>query len=243
MNHPFGYDPFSDFPFPSSDPFAQMREMMMQPMMPPMGHHPQRQLSLTHPHSMLNSRSLMEPSMMMSPFGMFGGFHNMHQEMNNMMRNAQSAARGNPMPSAGSSYQSFTSISYGSGGGAQPHVYQSSSSTKLGPNGVRETRQTEKDSRSGVQKIQIGHHIGERGHIIGKSKNVRTGDQEETQEYVNIDEEQAPEFNQEWMQKAGSSGSASRSRRPAAIMPSHPYDKPHHHRHHHRLHPTDKDDQ
>ena len=36
---------------------------------------------------------------------------------------------------AGSSYQSFTSISYGQGNG-QPVVYQSSSSTKVGPNGV-----------------------------------------------------------------------------------------------------------
>ena len=37
--------------------------------------------------------------------------------------------------SAGTSFQSFSSVSYGSGGN-QPHVYETSSSTQIGPNGV-----------------------------------------------------------------------------------------------------------
>jgi len=102
--------------------------------------------------------------------------------------------------SAGTSFQSFSSVSYGSGGN-QPHVYETSSSTQIGPNGVKETRKTEKDSRSGVQKIQVGHHIGERAHIVEKSNNLRTGDQEESQEYLNIDEDEAPAFNNEFMHR------------------------------------------
>lgn len=30
--------------------------------------------------------------------------------------------------------------------------------------------------------------VDDRGHVIEKSKNQRTGDQEETQEYINIEE-------------------------------------------------------
>lgn len=200
--NPFGFDPFQNDLLSQmhwqSFPNALQGQVQHHQHQPHPQHphppHPHLQLSLS-PHSM--HRTLMEP-MMMSPFSMFGDFRNMHQDMNNMMRNAQTAMNGGM--SAGSSYQSFTSISYGSG--AQPQVYQSSTSTKIGPNGVRETRQAEKNSVSGVQKIQIGHHLGDRGHIIEKSKNIHTGEQEESQEYVNIDEEQASDFNEEWMEKA-----------------------------------------
>lgn len=169
-----------------------------------------QQMNMMSPHPLFPNQSLAAPQMMMSPFSMLGQFGGLHQEMNNMMRGIHHQSvhhhqyhqqQNNPM-AAGSSYQSYTSISYGSGDG-QPVVYQSSSSTKVGPNGVRETKKTEKDSRTGVQTIEVGHHIGDRGHIIGKSKNVQTGDQEETQEYVNMAEDEAGSFNAEWMARAG----------------------------------------
>jgi len=191
--NPYGFDPFGGFPF-RNDPFASMREMMNRSSFP--------QQSMDLPSlSMLPSplHQHMEVPMMMSPFNMFGAAPNMHQEMHNMMYNFQQPQH-NFSGVPGSSFQSFTSISYGNGSG-QPRVYQSSSSTKVGYDGATETRKTEKDSHSGMQKIQIGHHIGDRGHIIEKSKNIHTGDHEETQEYVNIEEEDSSEFNKEWMQK------------------------------------------
>lgn len=201
--NPFGFDPFGDLNM-QNDPLAQMRQMMMQPF-PNFQH---QQMNMMGSQPLFLNQSLAAPSMMMSPFSMFGHFGGLHQEMNNMMRGMHHHSvhhhqQTNPM-AAGSSYQSFTSISYGSGNG-QPVVYQSSSSTKVGPNGVRETKKTEKDSRTGVQRIEVGHHIGDRGHVIGKSKNVRTGDQEETQEYVNMAEDEATSFNAEWMARAGQS--------------------------------------
>ena len=39
----------------------------------------------------------------------------------------------------------------------QPHVVQYSSSTTMGPGGVRETKKTFKDSRSGDQRMQVRH--------------------------------------------------------------------------------------
>merc|ERR1719209_1613742 len=102
----------------------------------------------------------------------------------------------------GSSFSSsYTSISINGGPGGRPQVYQSSSSTTVGPNGVKETKRTEKDSRTGVQKIAIGHHIGDRAHIIEKTKNIHSGDNEESQEFINVDEDEAEQFNQEFKQR------------------------------------------
>lgn len=129
--------------------------------------------------------------------------------------------------SGGSSFQSsYTSISIGGGIGGQPQVYQSSSSTTVGPNGVRETKRTERDTRTGVQKIAIGHHIGDRAHIIEKSKNLRSGDNEESQEFINVEEDEADQFNQEFKQRINHHHH--RSRHQPYCRPPIAYHSPHH---------------
>lgn len=45
-----------------------------------------------------------------------------------------------------------------------------------------------RDSDSGLEQMSIGHHIRERAHIMQRSRNHRTGDQEERQDYINLDE-------------------------------------------------------
>lgn len=67
-------------------------------------------------------------------------------------------------------------------------VYQASSSVRQGPGGVKETKKAVSDSRSGVKKLAIGHHIGDRAHIIEREQNFHTGDQEERQDYINLEE-------------------------------------------------------
>lgn len=52
--------------------------------------------------------------------------------------------------------------------------------------------------------MAIGHHIGERAHIIEREQNLRSGDQEERQDFINIEEDEADEFNREWEQKTRS---------------------------------------
>jgi myeloid leukemia factor 1 len=69
------------------------------------------------------------------------------------------------------------------------------------------------DSRSGTKQLAIGHHIGERAHIIERQQNMRTGDQEENQEYINLDDTEAEDFDREFQQKARSSLSLSGGRR------------------------------
>ncbi|XP_048193149.1 myeloid leukemia factor 2 [Perognathus longimembris pacificus] len=46
--------------------------------------------------------------------------------------------------------------------------------------------------------MSIGHHIRDRAHILQRSRNHRTGDQEERQDYINLDESEAAAFDDEW---------------------------------------------
>ncbi|XP_050347826.1 myeloid leukemia factor isoform X4 [Nymphalis io] len=95
--------------------------------------------------------------------------------------------------SAGSSFSSSTVV-MSSGPSGSPQVFSSSSSMKIGPNGVKETRKTLQDSRTGLKKMSIGHHIGERAHVIEREQNVFSGDAEERQEFINLEEEEAEDF-------------------------------------------------
>lgn len=56
---------------------------------------------------------------------------------------------------------------------------------------IRETRQSMRDSESGLERMAIGHHIGVRAHIMERSRNRRTGDREERQDFINLDESES----------------------------------------------------
>ncbi|XP_001952446.1 myeloid leukemia factor isoform X1 [Acyrthosiphon pisum] len=137
---------------------------------------------------------------MMMPFGggMFGNFGSM-MGMNNPMN----MMVGGNHPGQSFSSSSSTFMSYSSNGpNGQPQVYKASTSTRTGPGGVKETKKAVSDSRTGVKKLAIGHHIGDRAHIVERQQNVYSGDQEENQEYINLDDDEAEEFNNEWRKKA-----------------------------------------
>lgn len=53
---------------------------------------------------------------------------------------------------------------------------------------MKETRRQVQDSASGIQKMSVGHQIGERSHTIGKSYNAKTNEEMETQDFINLDE-------------------------------------------------------
>lgn len=52
--------------------------------------------------------------------------------------------------------------------------------------------------------MAIGHHIGDRAHIIEKEQNVHTGDREEREDFINLEEDDADDFNREWENKTRS---------------------------------------
>lgn len=125
------------------------------------------------------------------PFG--GGFMGM-PNINRLLSNSLDSM-GNPHCYSSTS---STVVSMTSGPDGRPHVYKATSSTRSAPGGVHETQNTVTDSRSGTKKMSIGHHIGERAHIIEREQNVHSGNREERQDFINLDEEEADDFNKEW---------------------------------------------
>ncbi|XP_022822719.1 myeloid leukemia factor isoform X1 [Spodoptera litura] len=172
----------------------------------------------SHMRQMRQMNNMMN-SLFADPFGMFGGegplsimgprhtnamMPFMPHQMPALNRLFTDMGSGNMHHVPGSSFSSSTVV-MSSGPGGKPQVYSSTSSTKIGPNGIKETCKTVQDSRTGTKKMAIGHHIGERAHLIEREQNYYTGDAEERQEFINLDEEEAEEFDREFQYKAGSS--------------------------------------
>ncbi|XP_047105730.1 myeloid leukemia factor isoform X2 [Schistocerca piceifrons] len=100
------------------------------------------------------------------------------------------------------SFSSSTVMTMSSGPDGKPQVYQASSSTRTAPGGIKEVKKTVCDSRSGTKKMAVGHHIGERAHYLEREQNMYSGEQEERQDFINLEEDEAEEFNKEFEQKA-----------------------------------------
>lgn len=140
------------------------------------------------------------------------------QNMSNRLLNAGDFVH--QEPNVGFSSSSVFSMTTGPDG--KPQIYKATSSTKAGPGGIRETRKTLEDSRSGTKKMSIGHHIGERAHVIEKAQDLRTGQLEENEELINLDEEEKETFNREFSQKARTLTGRRHGPEIQAIMPAAP---------------------
>lgn len=141
------------------------------------------------PHGFMNPMSMM----MMDPF----------QSMQQSMSLANNGTNNN----GGFSYCSSSVTTYTTDERGRPQVYQRSNEVKHGPNGLRETTAAVRDSRTGHQELAIGHHLREKAHIKKKSKNAYTGEEEQTEDLVNLDESEADSFEQTWMQQARNTSS------------------------------------
>ncbi|XP_031229910.1 myeloid leukemia factor 1 isoform X3 [Mastomys coucha] len=98
----------------------------------------------------------------------------------------------------GHSFCSSSVMTYSKVGDEPPKVFQASTQTRRAPGGVKETRKAMRDSDSGLERMAVGHHIHDRGHVIRKSKNNKTGDEEVNQEFINMNESDAYAFDDEW---------------------------------------------
>ncbi|XP_037382118.1 myeloid leukemia factor 1 isoform X4 [Talpa occidentalis] len=98
----------------------------------------------------------------------------------------------------GHSFSSSSVMTYSKVGDEPPKVFQASTQTRRAPGGIKETRRTLRDSDSGLEKMAVGHHLHDRAHVIKKSKNNKTGDEEVNQEFINMNESDAHAFNDEW---------------------------------------------
>ncbi|XP_061573082.1 myeloid leukemia factor 2 isoform X2 [Cololabis saira] len=179
------------------DPFAAHRQQMRS-MMGPFGMDPFALAPQMHPHRAPARRQ----ATALAPFGMMGmggGFMDMFGMMGEMMGNVERMS-GSPNCQT---FSSSTVISYSSTDNGAPKVYQQTSALRTGPGGIRETRQSMRDSESGLESLAIGHHIGERAHVVERSRNRRTGDREERQDFINLEETDAAAFDAEWRGEAG----------------------------------------
>jgi len=137
------------------------------------------------------------------PFGamnLFGGF----PAMNSLMTQHQHQPDSPGLFYSSSSVTSITSA----GPDGRPHVYQASATTRSAPGGIKETRKTITDSRSGTKKMEVGRHLGQRAHLQERAENLYTGQREEAEEYIGLGEEEAPHFDREWRQMAQSQSQA-----------------------------------
>lgn len=122
-------------------------------------------------------------------------------------------------------FSSSSVITYSSGGeGGRPKVFQQSKQMRQGPGGVKETREMVRDSERGIEQMAIGHHIGDRAHIIERKKN-REGQIEELVNLENIDDEEVTDFNREFEERIGAQFRSAQ----------HGHHGHHHHRTHHHL--------
>lgn len=53
---------------------------------------------------------------------------------------------------------------------------------------IRETRKAVRDTEVGIEKMAIGRHINDRAHVVTRQRSTRTGDIDENQDYINLDE-------------------------------------------------------
>uniref|UniRef100_A0A3B3C3H9 Myeloid leukemia factor 2 n=1 Tax=Oryzias melastigma TaxID=30732 RepID=A0A3B3C3H9_ORYME len=175
------------------DPFAAHRQQMRS-MMTPFAIDPFALAPQMHPHRQQASINIKQ-----THYFQGGGFMDMFGMMGEMMGNMERMS-GSPNCQT---FSSSTVISYSSLDAGAPKVYQQTSETRTGPGGIRETMQSVRDSESGLERLAIGHHIGERAHIVERSRNRRTGDREERQDFINLDESEADAFDEEWMRGTG----------------------------------------
>ncbi|NWI50379.1 MLF1 factor, partial [Calyptomena viridis] len=189
----------------SRDPFASHHEHMQQMMRSfpePFGRDPF--LSLRDGTERPTERRSRQDSQvaLRGNFGNpFFAMDRMMSNMRNSMLEMQRQFDDLSMHPDGHTFSSSSMMTYSKVGDEPPKVFQASAQTRTAPGGVKETRKAVKDSESGLEKMAIGHHIQDRAHVIKKSKNFKTGDEEMNQEFINLDENEAQSFDEEWQKK------------------------------------------
>ncbi|CAF0724155.1 unnamed protein product [Brachionus calyciflorus] len=185
--------------FGFNDPFNHMNSIMSQFMMDPFAPPgQQQQQQQRRQNNQISRRDPFDPFSSLvshhSPFpmmGMMGNFDNVFRNLEQMSSDPNSQV-----------FSSSSVISYSNTGDGRPRVYQQSKQIKQGPGGVKETREMLRDSEKGIEKVAIGHHIGNRAHIIERQKN--NGEIEEIVNMENLDEDELNAFNEEFESKVSS---------------------------------------
>jgi len=138
---------------------------------------------------------------MVAAFDPFGFMNSMMSNMNSMMGNMFRQMEDMQNDPNGHSFMHSSVMTYTNDGSGQPKIYQATTSTRQAPGGIRETRKAVRDSEAGIEKMAIGRHLDDRAHIITRQRSTRTGDIDENQDYINLDESEAEQFNDDWTRR------------------------------------------
>ncbi|KAM8922090.1 myeloid leukemia factor 1 isoform 5-T5 [Lycaon pictus] len=191
---------FEDDPF-FSDSFIAHRESMRQMMRSfsePFG---RDLLSISDGRRQAHNRMRHddgESSLARTDVSPFQAMDRMMVNMRNSMHELQRDLGHLSVDPNGHSFSSSSVMTYSKVGDEPPKVFQASTQTRRAPGGIKETRRALRDSDSGLEKMAVGHHLHDRAHVIKKSKNNKTGDEEVNQEFINMNECDAHAFDNEW---------------------------------------------
>jgi len=188
----FGGDPF--------DPFSNMRRHMTE-----------MDRMMSEPFGMMNQMNRMMNHMLGSTFGhqpMLG----FDEDNGRRQQNRQPSNMAGPMDLFGG---------FGFGGGLMQHamndpnsmVFSQSTMITMNPDGTQhvvsnstrkagDVKETRKAVRNGDdERVSIGHHIGDRAHYVEKKRDAN-GQFRQKQKFINLDEEEAEHFNNEFKHRA-----------------------------------------
>ncbi|XP_043558054.1 myeloid leukemia factor 1 [Chiloscyllium plagiosum] len=131
----------------------------------------------------------------------FNRMSTMMEQIRKEMFDMQNKSGIQPSDRVGHSLNSSSVMTYTKVGNEPPKLFQATNHVHNVPGGIKETRRAVKDSESGIEKMSIGHHIQDRAHVIQKSRNQKTGHEEIDQQFINLNENDAANFDQEWQNK------------------------------------------
>ncbi len=94
-----------------------------------------------------------------------------------------------------------STVKYDGDGKPQKEVYQSQSIRQTDKEGkrIQESQRAYQNSMTGVQKAAHERLMNDRGHKLVKEKNLRSGDEIEHNIFKGINEEDLPQFNNEYV--------------------------------------------
>ncbi|CAF0926271.1 unnamed protein product [Rotaria sp. Silwood1] len=139
-----------------------------------------------------------------NPFAyMQNAMDNMHQMMHHIetrMNNNDFGGRNGQ----GVSFSSSTVMSMDRSNGGEPRIFQATSEKLHGPEGFSRTRKAVRDTGRNLEKMEIAHRLGERGHKIIKERDPTSGRLLENREFEYIEDEN--QFEREWFNRADQLG-------------------------------------
>ncbi|CAF0918456.1 unnamed protein product [Rotaria sp. Silwood1] len=108
--------------------------------------------------------------------------------------------RTNPFAKAfGISSMNVTQISCGPDG--RPHIVQAHDERRMGPGGIWQTKKALRDPDRGIDKMQVGYFVGDRGEIIERRLDPYTGQYRQDIQRRGIAPNE-PNFSQHWQMQS-----------------------------------------